>query len=166
MTQQAGRLGTARYPIGETSRNVIANIERLLKVSGLSQRGLARALYAVGRPIPAPGIAGILKGERRVDVDELVALAKVLGTTPGALVLPPASGDGPVDDILREHSRAQSVAVASAAIRVALDTLQREHDLTTIEMLGAVIHWQSSALKYMLRTERHPDERDKAADEE
>jgi transcriptional regulator with XRE-family HTH domain len=82
MTQSAARLGAARYPIGEASRNVIANIEHLLKVRSLSQRKLAAALYDVGRPIPALGIARILRGERRVDVDELVALAKVLETTP------------------------------------------------------------------------------------
>jgi hypothetical protein len=63
-----------------------------------------------------------------------------------------------------EHDRSQSVAEASAEIGVTLNRLQREHGLTTTEMLQAVGSWQMSCLKYMLRAERHPDEPGEPAD--
>ena len=64
------------------------------------------------------------------------------------------------------HHRHQSVAVAQADIAVKLNALQREHGLTNVEMLQAVTTWQASVLKFMLRTERHPEDPGKAADEE
>ena len=67
---------------------------------------------------------------------------------------------------MNPHHRSQSVAVAQADIAVKLNALQREHGLTTVEMLQAVNTWQGTVLKYMLRAERHPDDPDKGADEE
>ena len=64
----------------------------------------------------------------------------------------------------REHDRARSVAEASAEIGVTLNSLQREHGLTDIEMLQAVGSWQMTCLKYMLRAERHPDNPGEPAD--
>jgi len=64
----------------------------------------------------------------------------------------------------REHDRAQSVAEASAEIGVTLNRLQREHGLTTAEMLQAVGSWQMTCLKCMLRAERHPDNPGEPAD--
>ncbi len=66
--------------------------------------------------------------------------------------------------LAREHDRTQQVAEASAEIGVELNRLQREHGLTTTEMLQAVGSWQMSCLKYMLRAERHPDDPGEPAD--
>lgn len=63
------------------------------------------------------------------------------------------------------HHRHQAVTEAQFEIGVKLNALQREHGLTNVEMLQAVTSWQGTALKYMLRAERHPDDRDKAGDE-
>jgi hypothetical protein len=63
-----------------------------------------------------------------------------------------------------EHGRSQSVAEASAEVGVTLNRLQREHGLTTAEMLQAVTSWQMTCLKYMLRAERHPDDPGEPAD--
>jgi hypothetical protein len=63
-----------------------------------------------------------------------------------------------------EHGRAQSVAEASAEIGVTLNRLQREHGLTTTEMLQAVGSWQMTCLKHMLRAERHPGNPGEPAD--
>ena len=63
-----------------------------------------------------------------------------------------------------EHSRTQAAAEASADVAWQLSRLQREHGLTTTEMLQAVGSWQMSCLKYMLRAERHPDNPDEPAD--
>ena len=62
--------------------------------------------------------------------------------------------------------RHDAVTVAQADIIMRLSALQREHGLTSTEMLQAVTSWQGTALKYMLRAERHPGDPDKAGDEE
>lgn len=63
-----------------------------------------------------------------------------------------------------EHPRATPVAEASAEIHVTLNRLQREHGLTTVEMLQAVSTWQVTCLRYMLRAERHPGNPGEPAD--
>lgn len=78
---------------GPTTRHAAANVLRLRKARGLSTTRLAAALKQSGHPIPATGITRIEKGERRIDVDDLVALATVLEVSPTALLLP-TLGDG------------------------------------------------------------------------
>ena len=67
-------------------------------------------------------------------------------------------------EAVSEHPRTQPVAEASAEIGVTLNRLQREHGLTSVEMLQAVSTWQASCLKYMLRRERHPEDPGTPAD--
>ncbi len=55
----------------------------------MSTTRLSAALKELGQPIPPTGITRIEKGERRVDADDLVALAIALRVTPDALLLPP-----------------------------------------------------------------------------
>jgi hypothetical protein len=64
------------------------------------------------------------------------------------------------------HPRHQSVAQASADIVASLVALQRDHGLTDAEMLLAVFAWERGKAGDMLRAERHPDDPDKAGDEE
>jgi hypothetical protein len=49
---------------------------------------LSERLSAAGRPIPVLGLRRIERGERRVDVDDLVALAVVFGVSPERLLRP------------------------------------------------------------------------------
>jgi hypothetical protein len=51
---------------------------------------LSRRLTAAGQPIADTGITRIEKGDRKVDVDDLAALAVVLGCSPARLLLPEA----------------------------------------------------------------------------
>lgn len=75
-------------PIGPVGRAVVRNIEDLAEVRGLKLRGLSDALLAIGRKI-LPSVLHVLgQGRRRVDVDDLMALAVVLGVTPNSLLLP------------------------------------------------------------------------------
>lgn len=76
--------------IGTTGRNVAANILRLRKVRGLTVRALSARLAKCGRSIPSSGLTRIELGERRVDVDDLVALAEALEVEPSQLILPPS----------------------------------------------------------------------------
>lgn len=65
---------------------------------------------------------------------------------------------------MRTSERDQQAAIAQAELCVLLDRFQREHKLTTAEMLQAVTSWQGTCLKFMVRSERearlcHPGSR-------
>jgi transcriptional regulator with XRE-family HTH domain len=74
-------------PPGVVGDHVRANLRRLRR--GISTYELARRLEAAGWKINPDGITRIETGDRRVTVDDLVALAVVLGVSPNALLLPP-----------------------------------------------------------------------------
>lgn len=78
---------------GPISRYVADNLVRLRQERGLSTTRLASRLEELGNPIPATGITRIEKGQRRVDTDDLVALADALNVSPTTLLLPPTFGD-------------------------------------------------------------------------
>lgn len=65
--------------VGPAGRDVAANLATIRKARGLTTRELTRLTAAAGRAIPPSGITRIEAGERRVDIDDLVILAKVLG---------------------------------------------------------------------------------------
>lgn len=75
-----------RNTIGETGVGVAINIRRLRLARGISTRRLAEMLKDAGRPIPATSITKIEKHSRTVDVDDLVALGRVLGVAPEVLL--------------------------------------------------------------------------------
>lgn len=81
-------MGTNPVSRGATARTVAENVRRLREQRGLSLPGLSQLLGAIGRPILPSGISKIELGERRVDVDDLMALAVALRVTPSALLLP------------------------------------------------------------------------------
>lgn len=73
---------------GPVGRQLIDNLRELLEARGLSFRRASAALEELGRPIPPLGLSRAMEGKRRIDVDELVALAILLGVNPSALLLP------------------------------------------------------------------------------
>jgi transcriptional regulator with XRE-family HTH domain len=79
--------GRAKEP-GPTSVRTAANLKQIRQERGVSYAELARRLRTLLHPILDTGIMKIEKGERRVDVDDLVALALALGVTPNRLILP------------------------------------------------------------------------------
>ena len=90
---------------GPVGRNLVANVEHLRRARGLSLRKLSAALGEAGRAVPPLGLSRMANGERRVDVDELVALAEVLRVTPDVLLSPPEAvraGPAEVPAALRE----------------------------------------------------------------
>jgi len=64
--------------VGPIGRRVGINVGSLRRDRGLSRDALAARLRTSAAAIPASGIARIEAGTRRVDVDELVALALAL----------------------------------------------------------------------------------------
>lgn len=81
-----------RVQLGPTGEQVRANIRRLRERLGLSQSQLAR-LTTAARPLAPTAINEIENGARRVDVDDLMALAGALGVNPNALLMPDRVGD-------------------------------------------------------------------------
>lgn len=88
----ANMAGRIREP-GPTSMRTAENLRRIRQQRGFSYAELARRLAKIGHPIIDTGLLKIEKGDRRVDVDDLVALAVALGTTPNRLLLPPCEAE-------------------------------------------------------------------------
>jgi hypothetical protein len=65
---------------------------------------------------------------------------------------------------IKMHKRFMHVQYAKAQVATALDDLKEKHKLTDIEMMRALLGYMQTELKFMLRTERHPDDPDKQAD--
>jgi transcriptional regulator with XRE-family HTH domain len=86
-----------RNPLGPTGETVRSNLQRLREAQNLGYTKLARILEEIGRPIPELGLRRIESGDRRVDADDLVALAVALGVSPITLLMPEADKkDSPV----------------------------------------------------------------------
>lgn len=77
--------------LGVTGEVVRENIRRLREDVRMPLTELSAKLDELGRPIPVLGIRRIESGERRVDVDDLVALAVALEVSPAALLIPDSS---------------------------------------------------------------------------
>ena len=80
-----------RNPLAATGETVRFNVRRLREASNLGYAELARRLKANGRGIPELGLRRIEEGERRVDADDLVALAVALDVSPITLLMPSTS---------------------------------------------------------------------------
>lgn len=78
---------------GATGRQVRENIKRIREARDMSWAQMSRFLERAGRPIAALGLRRIEDGSRRVDVDDLMAIAVVLDVTPNDLLLPAAGPD-------------------------------------------------------------------------
>ena len=73
---------------GPLGLNVARNVRQLREQAGYGYAELSRLLTDMGRPIPPLGLRHLEAGERRVDVDDLWALAFALNTAPITLLLP------------------------------------------------------------------------------
>lgn len=87
-----------KLALGPSGVTVARNVKRLMESRGLTYVALAERLDSIGRPIPTLGLRKIVGLTRRVDADDLVALAVALGVTPVTLLYPPE----PTDDVLVE----------------------------------------------------------------
>ncbi|WP_460075932.1 helix-turn-helix domain-containing protein [Streptomyces variabilis] len=82
-----------KNPLGPTGEQVRANVERLREARGMTKKQLADRVSELGRPIPPLGISRIEAGTRRVDADDLVALAVALKVSPTTLLMPWEAAD-------------------------------------------------------------------------
>jgi len=82
------RMAEKRNPLGATGETVRANVTRLRADRNFTYAQLARKLEEVGRPIPELGLRRIETGTRRVDADDLMALAAAFNVPPITLLMP------------------------------------------------------------------------------
>lgn len=87
----------ATLELGAVTRRVAANIQTLRKQRRIGLRQLSRDLAEHGRPIIPSSLTRAEAGQRRIDVDDLIALAVTLDTTPNRLLLGPDADDSPVE---------------------------------------------------------------------
>lgn len=127
---------------GPTAEAVSKNIRRTREQRGLTIYELAAKLQAVGRPVAPSAVAKMERAERQVTVDDLVAVALALNTSPISLLLPAVWGDVPVQLTtgqrltartawrwIRGMSPASDYGVSSSEIVVGPDDDQWEDDL-------------------------------------
>ncbi|MBQ0863385.1 MULTISPECIES: helix-turn-helix domain-containing protein [Streptomyces] len=86
----------AANPLGPVGLTVQRNVKRLREEQNLGLAALSRRLDGIGRKIPTLGLSRIESGERRVDADDLVALAAALDVSPVTLMLPAEDPGEPV----------------------------------------------------------------------
>jgi hypothetical protein len=125
----SGGMAGKELALGATGNTMMHNLKRIR--GEMTYAELSRRLEAAGRYIPPLGLRRMEAGERRVDVDDLMALAFVLGVTPLALLLPHgnqrdaaevgnksvrhdeiwqwAMGDRPLEDVDRRRFQADSL---------------------------------------------------------
>lgn len=83
-----------KNPLGATGRTVASNVRRLREAARLSYAELERRLEDAGRKVPVLGLSSIERERRRVDADDLAALALALEVSPATLLMPDTeSGD-------------------------------------------------------------------------
>ena len=88
MIEHTSEMTAKRNPLGPTGETVRANVIALRERRNLTYAQLSRKLKAAGRAIPELGLRRIEDGDRRVDVDDLMALAEALEVWPIALLMP------------------------------------------------------------------------------
>ncbi|MBT2207020.1 helix-turn-helix transcriptional regulator [Actinomadura sp. NEAU-AAG7] len=82
-----------KIPPGTAGQQVISALTRIREAQKLSYAELAKKLEAIGRPIPPLGLRRIERGDRRVDAEDLLALARALDVPPILLLFPVGIAD-------------------------------------------------------------------------
>jgi hypothetical protein len=132
-------MGTNAVQRDATAETVSANVKRLRMKQNLGLRGLSKKLGEVGRPLGHSAVDQIEKGTRRVDVDDLMALALALDVSPITLLMPDMHMPGADDP-------AKMVAVPGMDTKVSAGRLwlylRGEASVTSISDLALVVNAQ------------------------
>lgn len=98
------------------SQTLARNVRKLREAQRLSYRDLEAKLRDYGKPILASGLLKLERGDRRTDVDELTALAWVLGPmAPGRLLTSNPEGTLLPAVVAKKHEEAIGRAVKAIA---------------------------------------------------
>lgn len=74
--------------LGPAGEHAAGAVRRFRETRRLTYAELSRSLERLGRPIPPLGLRRLESGDRRIDVDDLIALALALEVSPLAILLP------------------------------------------------------------------------------
>lgn len=74
--------------IGDIGKRLGERVRIVRKERELTQEQLSATLATLGRPMPTASIGRLESGDRRIDVDDLMALAYALNVSPISLLLP------------------------------------------------------------------------------
>jgi transcriptional regulator with XRE-family HTH domain len=76
-----------RLDLGSAAKAVAQNVRRIRGERGLSIRAVAARTSEIGHPLPHSALSKIENEQRRVDIEDLLALAIALETSPASLLL-------------------------------------------------------------------------------
>lgn len=117
-------------PIGERLGD---QVRRVRLDRGLTQSELSESLGRLGRPIPTASIGRLESGGRKVDVDDLMAIAYALDVSPLALLLPftqtPDETIRPAGSVGREMDAASAWQWAVGDAPHRYDSLNRDSQM-------------------------------------
>lgn len=130
-----------RNAIGPTNRTVGENVRRVRSQLGMTQADVVRTLDANGHPIPLSSIGRIESGDRRVEVDDLLALSIALGVSPLALLLPAARSPHEQIEVTGWGAAQAGRAWAFALGTSELEDLDYDDDLPQPTVAGRSFPW-------------------------
>jgi transcriptional regulator with XRE-family HTH domain len=118
-------MGTRKVELGPVGQAVKYHVRRLREREQLSLQDLSDRLTFLGRPILPSGISKIEQGDRRVDVDDLVALAHALSTAPNELLRVPNDSETFDESGLTIEQRAAGAWAAQQILREMLQKVEQ-----------------------------------------
>lgn len=71
-----------RPPYMQPSQRLVYNLVKIRAARRLTWEEISYGLRAAGHPIPVLGLRRVVAGQRRLDLDEVAALALLLGVRP------------------------------------------------------------------------------------
>lgn len=146
-------------PIGEIKKGAVAdavaaNVKTVRERRRLQQQQLSARLAELGRPIPPTALSKLEDGRRRVDVDDLVALAVALNVSPTRLLLPDAYDRRTQVQLTDEVQVPSDRAWRWAEGRGALAPNAR--DMSEDEMTAEVMAYRQERPTRLRAAEEHP----------
>ena len=116
-------MGTRKVELGTSGHAVRANIRRIRELQKMSLQDVSDRLTRLGRPIARSGLSKIESGDRRVDVDDLVAIAAALSVTPNRLLKTPDNSPMAGFPGMTKDDYEDSVAVAGRFLHTILQKM-------------------------------------------
>lgn len=139
--------------LGATGMAVAHNVKRIREAANMTYTEVSKALAGLNRPISPLAVRRIEDGERRVDVDDLMALALALRVAPVTLLFP--STRGKADKVLVTGLESPVAAEALWKWMVAESPIVPwESDMELFAFFATAVpewqrHWFGNALRRM-----------------
>jgi hypothetical protein len=153
--------GDAR--VGPAGEVLAVNIHRVRTARRLGLAELSRSLTKIGRPIPELGLRRIERGERRVDVEDLLALSYVLKVAVVDLMVDKDATDEPYPITLKRRYESNSVREWIRGSDIRLEAVQDPDSIFASPgtMLFDAIQWMpTERRKEVMRRWLNEEEQD------